>query len=50
MNMLVFPVRSSMKSNRDSVLAEEAPSRTQGTTNSLVSMKIRFVMTKIAVP
>lgn len=41
MNMLAFPVHSSMKSKRDSILAEEAPSRLQGAINSLFSTKKR---------
>lgn len=50
MNTLVFPAHSSMKSNKDCILAEEAPSRTKGTINPLVSVKRRYLTTNITVP
>lgn len=50
MNVLVFLVRFGTKSNRDSILPEETLSRTQGTINSLISMKRVYLMTNAAVP
>lgn len=50
MNVLVFLVRFGTKSNRDSILDEETLSRTQGTINSLISMKRVYLMTNAAVP
>lgn len=50
MNMLVFLVRFGTKNNRDSILAGETLSRTQGTINSLISMKRAYLMTNAAIP